>query len=419
MIYDVIIIGAGAAGLFTGASYPNTVKGLIIEKTKSPGNKLLMSGAGQCNLTCGGSIKDFISHYGENGRKIRYALYKFSNVAVRHFFESNGVRLVEREDGKVFPASLKSKEIVNLLVNRCQNNGFQFVYDSPVDVLVYNNEDSGKNAKTFTIIGPSGTYKCRKLVIACGGSSYPATGSDGSILNVLRNMHIEVVNPRPALVPIHVNNYPYEMLAGISFKNAKVSVFSQEKLPGVDRKNVKTILAEVQGDLLLTHRNFSGPSIINISRYADTDQHLQINYYTLKDPKTILTGLKNRIPGCQQQLLAFLYDYLELPKRFLEILCVRAKADPTEKISQIPDRQLKTIITLLTSDSYKISGLGGYNIAMVTAGGVSLNEINLKSMESEKYPGLFFAGEILDVDGDTGGYNLQFAFSSAYLCANK
>jgi len=418
MIYDVIIIGAGAAGLFAGASHNGQTKGLILEKTKSPGNKLLISGNGQCNLTRGGSIKDFLSHYGENGRKIRYPLYKFNNQSVCQFFESHGVKLVEREDEKIFPASLKSREILNLLIDLCQQNGFQFIYNAPVDLIVCNEENS-RGQRSFTVISPSGTFKCRKLIVACGGSSYPSTGSDGSILNVLRNLNIEVVNPKPALVPIHVHDYPYETLAGISFKNVKVSLILQSKSTGSDRKHHRTIVADLQDDLLLTHRNFSGPAILNISRYADMNQYLQICYYTLKDSKTILTGLKNRIPGCQQLLVPFLCDYLELPRRFIEALCVRAKTDPAAKITQVSDRQLKTIIALLTADTYKISGLGSYNIAMATAGGVSLSEVNPKTMESEKYPGLYFCGEVLDVDGDTGGYNLQFAFSSAHLCASR
>ncbi len=419
MIYDVIIVGAGAAGLFTGANYSSAVKGLILEKTKTPGNKLLLSGAGQCNLTYGGSIKDFVSHYGENGRKIRYILYKFNNKSLKDYFEKLGIALTEREDGKVFPASLKSKDIVNALVQKCYDNGFQFNYNSPVDVISYNDDENSRGFKTYTVTCPNGTYKTRKLIIACGGCSYPATGSDGSIFNVLKNLNLEIISPKPALVPIHVHSYPYESLSGISFPDAKISIYSLDKIAGTERKFEKNITAEIQGDLLLTHRNFSGPAIINISRYASIGNQLQINYYTSKDAKTILTGFKNRMPGNQQQLLTFLYEYLGLPKRFLEIICQRAKVDPTQKISQISDRHLKAIINLLTADSYKISGLGGYNLAMVTAGGVALSGVNPKTLESEKYPGLFFAGEVLNVDGDTGGYNLQFAFSSAYICATK
>lgn len=419
MIYDVIIVGAGAAGLFAGASYSSAVKGLILEKTKTPGNKLLLTGSGQCNLTYGGSIKDFISHYGENGRKIRYVLYKFNNKSLQDYFEQLGIKMIEREDGKIFPASLKSKDVVNALANRCHDNGFQFAYNSPVDVISYNDDESSRGFKTYTVTCPNGTYKTRKLIIACGGCSYPATGSDGSIFNVLKNLNFEIITPKPALVPIHVHNYPYESLAGISFSDARISIYSLDKITGTERKFEKNIIAEIQGDLLLTHRNFSGPAIINISRYASVGNQLQINYYTSKDAKTILTGFKNRMPGNQQQLLTFLYEYLGLPKRFLEIICQRAKVDPVQKISQVSDRHLKAIINLITADSYKISGLGGYNLAMVTAGGVSLSGINPKTLESEKYPGLFFAGEVLNIDGDTGGYNLQFAFSSAYICATR
>ncbi|MEI8215706.1 MAG: NAD(P)/FAD-dependent oxidoreductase [Eubacteriales bacterium] len=419
MIYDVVIIGAGAAGLFCGANYPKQVKGLILEAKSTPANKLLLSGLGQCNITNSGNIKDFVNHYGDNGKRIRSILYKFNNLALIDFFENNGLKTITRDDGKVFPLSFKSADIVHLLLEKTVQNGFHIECDSKVTSIDYIHSKN-QNDKLFNIVTSKKTsYKARKLIITSGGCSYPQTGSDGSMFELLKNIGVEIIPTKPALVPIHVHQYPFESLSGISFPNARVSLINVEKAKGLDKRSQKTVISELEGDLLLTHRNFSGPSIINISRYANADQLLQISYYTSKDPKTILTGLKNRIPGNPQQVITFLYEYLSLPKRFLEIMCERAKVNPTEKISSLPDRQLKNIVTLITSDSYKISGLGGYNIAMATVGGVSLDEINPKTLESIKFPGLYFAGEILDVDGDTGGYNMQFAFSSGYVCANS
>ena len=419
MIYDVIIIGAGAAGLFCGASYPKQIKGLVLEAKSSPGNKLLLSGLGQCNITNSDNIKDFLSHYGHNGKKIRSVLYKFNNLALVDFFESNGIKTITRADGKIFPASLKAKDILDLLVKKSIENGFEFIFNSKV-VSVEHLPTKAQNDKAFCIKTSTGeTYKAKKLVISSGGCSYPVTGSDGSMFDIIRSLVIEVIPTKPALVPIHVHQYPFESLAGISFVGARVSIIQVDKTKGIDKRNQKTTIAELDGDVLLTHRNFSGPGIINISRYASVDQLLQINYYTSKDAKTILTGFKNRISGNQQQVITFLYEYLGLPKRFLEIICERAKVNPTEKISQIPERQLKNIINFLTADSYKISGLGSYNLAMSTTGGVSLEEISNKTLESHDIPGLYFAGEALDVDGDTGGYNMQFAFSSGFVCAHN
>lgn len=419
MIYDVVIIGAGAAGLFCGASFPKPLKGLILEAKSTPANKLLLSGLGQCNITNSGNIKDFINHYGDNGKRIRSILYKFNNLALIDFFESNNVKTITREDGKVFPSSFKAEDISKLLLEKSQKNGFTIEYDSKVTSIDSIHSKNQSDLLFNIVTSKKVSFKARKLIIASGGCSYPQTGSDGSMLDLLRNIGVEIIPTKPALVPIHVHQYPFESLSGISFPNARVSLVSVEKAKGLEKRSQKTVISELDGDLLLTHRNFSGPSIINISRYANVDQLLQISYYTSKDPKTILTGLKNRIPGNQQQVITFLYEYLGLPKRFLEIICERAKVNPIEKISALPDRQLKNIITLITSDSYKISGIGGYNIAMATVGGVSLDEVNPKTLESIKFPGLYFAGEILDVDGDTGGYNMQFAFSSGYICANS
>jgi hypothetical protein len=236
-------------------------------------------------------------------------------------------------------------------------------------------------------------------------------------------MGIQIVPPKPALVPIYAQQYPYKELAGISFNAAKVTI-----------SNGKETIGEQTDGLLFTHDCFSGPAILNSSRYASPGYDLIINYLPGKSADTMYKDLQKKLPGNGKQLLTVLYEYIngnvyeadaldwdasniqrEIPKRFLETICVRASGDPTQKVSQVAGTTWKTIFRLLTSDHHSISGVGGYNVAMVTAGGVSLDEVNLKTLESKKYPGLFFAGEVLDVDGDTGGYNLQFAFSSGFL----
>ena len=405
MIYDLIIIGAGAAGLFAGASLPTAVNGLILEKKAAPGRKLLVTGSGQCNLTHGGSIKDFTARYGENGTKIRPVLYRFNNLAVWDFFAQRGVPLTEREDQKIFPESLNAQDIVNVLTDCCRKNGLQFQFSTAADRITF-------HQGVYTVHCGEQVYQTGKLIVSTGGCSYPATGSDGSFFKVLMGMGIEIIPLSPALVPLFVEQYPYESLSGISFQGAEVSINSTKN----------------RDALLLTHTCFSGPAVLNLSRYARPGDTVVFNYYPAKPEEIVIKELSRLVTGNGKQLLTVLNEYFngdasgfysEMPKRFLETVCRRARIDAAEKASRISPALLKSIVRLIVRDEYKIRKLGGYESAMVTAGGVALSEVDLKTMESKKYPGLYFAGEVLDVDGNTGGYNLQFAFSSGSLAAGS
>lgn len=411
MLYDIIIIGAGAAGLFAGASFTGPVKGLILEKGHAPGKKILMTGKGQCNLTHAGSIKDFIAHYGANGSRIRTILYQFNNRAVADFFLTLGVPLLEMEDGRVFPKSMRAADIVDTLVWACGRNGLELRTSTAVTNLSF---DSGVGI--YTVRCGSVEYQTKKLIISTGGCSYPGTGSDGQFFSVCRALGLELVDPVPALVPIYTQDYPYKDLSGISFSDVTVSIYSRKKT------------AELKGDLLLTHDCFSGPVILNISRYAKAGDRLVLRYLSGMEPEAVRKELIRFGQGSQKTLISILSDCLNasaasgtatLPKRFMETLCRRCGVDPGEKFTRVSGGDIKAIAGLLSEDGFLISHTGGYNTAMVTSGGISLDEIQLKTLEAKRYPGLYFAGEVLDADGDTGGYNLQFAFSCGHLAARE
>lgn len=388
MKYDAIIIGAGAAGLFCAAS-GKVNKGLILDGSGAPGRKLLISGAGQCNLTHGGSIKDFIDCYGPAGKKIRSALYRASNLKMMEFFSSHGIPLIEREDGKVFPESMKASSVLNSLMHISSENGWKLKTGCPAQSIKIIPTDDGQK-KRFMI---NGCYETEKLIIACGGCSVPSTGSDGSIFPILEGLGLEIITPKPALVPLTVQEYPYNRLSGISFKNALVTVDGHKRT----------------GDVLFTHSNFSGPAILDLSRYAKPGSTLVINYLGKEKELEVSSTEHRTVP-------TWLADSLQLPKRFVEIVLERAGIEPSQKANQLSKKQKKTIAGLLMRDTFSVSGTTGFRNAMVTSGGVNLNEMDLKTFEVKKIPGLYIIGETLDVDGDTGGYNLQFAFSSA-VCA--
>lgn len=407
MTYDVIIIGAGTSGLFAAAAFEQRIHGLILNKSKAPGLKLLMSGGGQSNLTQAGDIKNFLTHYGEIGPKIRKSLYKYNNKTLIDFFQKHQLPVFQREDGKIFPKSLKSQDVLNLLLNTSQQNGFSLINRCAVqDLRLLPNGDAPSVFQLGTDTGE--IYQAKNIIVATGGASYPTTGSDGNFQHVLQQLNLNLRAFIPSLVPIFVEKYNFSELSGISFPDASVSVAGHRQ----------------GGGLLLTHHQFSGPAILNASRYATNGSILSISYLPDKMATSFMAALKLQHPGNQKQISTTLLDIahqlqLDLPKRFIDVLCTTSGIPPNSKTSSLSGKQLTELGSRLFKDTYKISGTSGFSLAMCSAGGVSLEEINTATFETKKYPGLYIIGEALDVDGDTGGYNIQFAFSSGFSCARS
>ncbi|MBR3706347.1 MAG: aminoacetone oxidase family FAD-binding enzyme [Firmicutes bacterium] len=411
--YKTILIGTGAAGLYFGAGVPcgHGKDVLMLEKTARPAMKLLMAGSGQCNVTHGGSIKDFLDCYGDHGSRIRTCLYKHNNLELMSFLESLGVPLTEREDGKVFPASMDAHDVKKALMEACAANGAEIRLNSPVtqikalesgfEVIVESIDGVSKNVETYT---------CTNLVVATGGCSYPTTGSDGSIFRTLRDdLGLKIEEPRPALTPVSVQDYQFGELSGISLKDIGMKIAGLKK--------------SFTGDLLFTHKNLSGPVIINNSRYITTGSRLELNFVYPENSETVTVSLKKAAPGSSRSVTGFLAEEYGLPKRFVSKIVELTLASGTEsadkKLSALSGKEISALACSLAAAEFSVSGLGGFNVAMVTKGGVSLDEVSLKTMESKRYPGLYFIGEVLDIDGDTGGYNLQFAYSSAMATADN
>ena len=429
--YDTIIVGAGAAGLYCAARM-NLAGGstLLLEKTNKTGTKLLMSGGGQCNLTHGGSIKDFLTCYGDKGSRIRTTLYAHNNLAVCDFFTSLNVTTVEREDGKIFPSSMDAHQVRDALLVAARRNGTEIRTGSDVTQIEVLSSDMLPDAGRYRIVTMDGDHwNCHNLVIATGGCSYPSTGSDGSIFQILkRDLSMEIVQPVPALTPVFVENYPFAELSGISFQGLEVTISEAPSSAAIkpdcgtqaavasSKQPAPRGVIRVTGDLLLTHRNLSGPVILNHSRYMKTGTRLAINYVFPYTTDSILAQMKKEFPANHRTIEHWLAEKYALPKRFCEVV-VKETGLACRRVSALTGGDMKTLTAKLTADTYVISGLGSFRQAMVTAGGVALGEISLKTMESKKHPGLFFIGEVLDVDGDTGGYNLQFAFASAAAAA--
>ncbi|MCQ2546733.1 MAG: aminoacetone oxidase family FAD-binding enzyme [Clostridia bacterium] len=387
--YDVIIIGAGASGLFYAAADSSCKgrRGIILEKTGRAGQKLLVSGNGACNITHGGSIKEFINKYGDAGSRIRSCLYRHNNLELMHFLEKGGVSLTEREDGKIFPASMKASDILKLLLHKAKENNYEIRLKS--EVVGINTDDL-----IFVRLSDGEELTAEKLIIATGGASYPATGSDGSFTEVLkRDLGLQVTELKPALAPVYVQNYPFSDISGVSLADVEISAGGHS----------------VRGPLLFTHRGFSGPAALHLSQHVKPGAILHLNFLPDRNIPDVFRQLKDEQPSNSKGIANYLSQSFGLPKALTE----KMFADPTRKSSSIGHKELETVAHLMMDRQFSVSGTGGWNEAMVTAGGVALNEMNLKDMSLKDYPNIRVVGEALDINGDTGGYNLQFAYSSA------
>ncbi|WDV47224.1 NAD(P)/FAD-dependent oxidoreductase [Clostridiaceae bacterium M8S5] len=399
-LYDIIVIGAGPAGLFTAinTSKENN-KILLLEKKKSPAKKLLISGKGQCNITHEGDIKDFLNHYGDNYRFLRSALYNFDNNKLKEFFNKRGIHFISDDNDKVFPKSLKAQDILDVLLNECKTRGVDLRLDSEVT-------DIKKEEDIFLVKNKNKTYKSRKVVITTGGCSYQHTGSSGDGYKLAKKLGHTVSKISPALTPVYVKNYAFSDLAGISL-NIPISLY---------RENKK--IRSFRGDLLFTHKNLSGPAIINYSRYIQVGDTLKLNFIGVGEDIFRKEFTKDVTQNGQLYVKTVLKKY-DIAKRLLESILKISEISDDLKCAQLSKKLRNNLIKNLVSYEAIVERLEGFNLAMVTKGGVSIKEVNSKTMQSKIVEGLYFAGEVLDIDGDTGGYNIQAAFSTAKLLADK
>lgn len=401
MQYNVIIIGAGPAGLFAAQMISEKQdKICIIERNNEPGKKLLLSGSGQCNFTNHQSITEFTKHYGSNGKFLNTAFRLFDNKECMSFFKRNGVDYVVTENGKVFPKSMRSRDVLHALMLKCQKHNVQIKYNNLVTHI-------GLCDHIFTVELDNGVrYFSKNLIIATGGKSYPKTGSDGIGFKLAKDLGHTLVTPKPALTYIVSKKAAALNLAGIAFEKIELTLY----------KNNKKIAQNVDS-ILFTHKGLSGPAILNTSRLMDTNDSIIVNFLYPHTFESIRDLFAQEIPQKgKEEIITYLKNY-KLPKSFCEAICQLASIPKHTPCAQINKKQRTDLVNLLTRCEFLVDDLGGFHVAMATAGGVSLKEVNPTTMESRKHKGLYFIGEVLDIDGDTGGYNLQAAFSTAYLCA--
>ena len=385
--YEIVIIGGGASGLMLASQLDlGGAPGLILAGSSALGTKLLMSGGGRCNITHGGPVKDFVYAYGDEGQTLRRCLYKHSNLELAKWFSGLGVDLADENGepvdasygsggmdsaGRIFPASGKSRDILNTLIGEAAANLWQIETDAKVSGL-------RKDGSWVITLINGYELKAENVVIATGGITYPETGSDGSMFEMLDDLGLDINEPRPALAPVYVEDYPYAELSGISIPDVTVIAFSSDAACTCKGK-----AAKMKGDLLFTHEGLSGPVILNISKYAEPGELIRLCY--------------NK-------------ELHELPRRMQRILRERSRG-------LLGDVRTNVLASLLDHDDFTVTGVD--ERGMVTAGGVSLDEMDMRTMAAKRFDGLYVIGEALDADGITGGYNLQLCWSTACTCADE
>lgn len=400
----VAVIGGGAAGLM--ASYQAAIRGakvVLFERNSTLGRKILITGKGRCNLTNIKTLDEFVENIPGNGVFLYGALTRFSNLQLIDFFKQQGVSIKVERGGRVFPKSDKSQDIVLALKKAITKAKVTVVYNKRVKELICQ-KDRVCGIKFYD---SNDCFYCNKVVIATGGCSYPATGSTGDGYSLAKQVGHTIEDIKPSLVPLITEENWVKELKGFSLKNVEATVY-------IDHKEIVSDF----GEMLFTHFGISGPIILTLSRYV-TDYLDSNNVEISIDLKPALTKseldkrLLRDFEKYKRKLFKNALNDL-LPKRLIPRFIHECSINPEKPVNQITKENRKEIINELKNFRLTICGCRE-NLAIVTKGGVSIKEIDPKTMESKLKKGLFFAGEVIDVDAYTGGYNLQIAFSTGYV----
>ncbi len=386
---DVIIIGAGASGLMCAIEAGKRKRRvLVIDHAKNPGQKLLISGGGRCNFTNYHiHAGNYISH---NPHFCKSALSRYTQMDFLALVKKHQVAFSQREHGQLFCAG-SSREILNLLLSECRDAGVLFKLSTKMEKIEQGREHG------FTVYTDQGNFFCNSLVVATGGLSIPATGASPLGYNIAKQFHIKVWPPHAGLVPFTLQPEDKEKLSGLSGISVDAIVNNRGQ--------------RFRGNILFTHRGLSGPAVLQISSYWQPGDELTINLLPDMD---LADELKAKKQHPQQKLKTILAEYL--PKRLVTALIMSDLAErPLQTISH---SRLREISSRLQQWRIKPGGTEGYRTAEITVGGVDCDDISSKTMEARKVPGLYFIGEVLDVTGWLGGYNLQWAWSSGW-CAGQ
>ena len=399
----ITVIGGGAAGMMCAAlaAENKANKVTLIERNKILGIKLNITGKGRCNLTNDTDEDGLLKNTVTNGRFLYSAYSAFTPADVKEYFEKLGVPLKTERGDRVFPQSDRAKDISGALITKLKRSGVNIVQARALEILT--EEDAVKGVKT-----DGGIYESDRVILATGGLSYPKTGSSGDGFKMAEKLGHTVTPCRPSLVALRLKGDVPKKLEGLSLKNIKAVL--------KDGKGKK--LYDDFGEMLFTSNGVSGPVILSMSAHIKgrEDLTLTVDLKPALDEKTldkrILRDFEENINRDFSNSLGAL-----LPSKLIPVIIELSGIPPFKKVHEITKKEREGLVSLLKGLTFDILGVCGYDEAVVTQGGISVKEINPKTMESKIVKGLYFAGEIIDVDAYTGGFNLQIAWSTAYLAS--
>jgi len=396
---NVIVIGGGPSGILAAANAKNDFNTVtLFDGNEKLGKKLYITGKGRCNVTNNCPPQDFLSNVVSNSKFLYSGIYSFSPQDTIDLIESMGTKLKTERGNRVFPVSDKASDIIKALSTYAKNNGV----DIKLEHLV---KSVKKEGDTFEVVTNKGSFFADIVVVACGGKSYPTTGSTGFGYEIAKSFGHHIVDIKPALVPIDLKKYN-KNLAGLSLKNVKATV----KVEGKEFSEF--------GEMLFTHTGVSGPIVLSLSS--------KINRLDLKGAKFVV-DLKPALSESQldDRLIRDFQSYLNkdfknylpelMPKSLIDEFLTRLSFEQDKKINSITKENRAEIINILKNFSFEILNLQPVELGIITAGGVDTKEISPKTMESKLVSNLYFVGEVLDLDAVTGGFNIQIALSTGYL----
>jgi hypothetical protein len=427
-----VVVGAGAAGLLAAArAAERGLRTLVLEKNRKPGVKILMSGGTRCNLTHATDARGIIEAFGRPGRFLHSALARLSPQDLVEIFHREGLPTKVEPTGKIFPASDRALDVLDALLARLRRSGAQLACEEPVL------EIGGPDSSGFQLLTPRRSIRAAKLLVTTGGRSYPRCGTSGDGYAWAAAWGHAIVPPRPALVPLRTDAAWVTSLTGLTVHDVLVRI-----VPAADEGDSPRALAECRGSFLFTHFGLSGPAVLNVSRevsghprpetlrvvcdflpsVAEADLEALLTRQCAAAGKRQLAGV---LLSCDEALRPSTSAAETTPqqprimRRLAEAMILQAGLDPERRAAEIGKADRRRLLAAIKRLSIPISGSLGFQKAEVTAGGVSLEEVDSRSMQSKRVPRLFFAGEILDLDGPIGGYNFQAAFSMGYLAAES
>lgn len=406
-IYDAIVIGGGAAGMMAaGRAGQNGKKVLLLEKNKNLGEKLKITGGGRCNITNAESNQQLLlANYGQAKKFLHSCFSQFGVQDTFEFFASYGLPLVVQAGKRAFPKTEKASDVFRVLEKYLKQGGVEIISNIKVDKIIV------KDNKIEKIITNSQEFVAEKYILATGGKSHPETGSTGDGFTWLKNFGHTVKQPSPTVVPLAVKNDWVKKLSGVTLSNVKITFLVN------DKKNLV-----LKGNILLTHFGLSGPLILNAAAKVadmlhDGDLSAKIDLFPNLDLGGLDKNLTKVFDDNKNKVLKNVFK-LVVPSSVASVILNLIDIDPEVKIHSITKIQRKQMVNLLKALPVEIEGLMGFDKAVITDGGVTLNEINTKTMQSKKITNLYIVGDLLHINRPSGGYSLQLCWTTGFVAGN-